>query len=51
MPENPEIWKAAAMADQFDKIQKLPDPLPGAPNFHRIPGYKVREGELATGPA
>merc|ERR1711936_771677 len=41
MAENPEIWKAAAMADQFDKIQKLPDPLPGAPNFHRIPGYKV----------
>jgi len=41
MPENPEIWKAAAMADQFDKIQKLPDPVEGAPNFHRIPGYKV----------
>jgi len=29
------------MADQFDKIQKLPDPVKGAPNFHRIPGYKV----------
>merc|ERR1712177_72356 len=29
------------MADQFDKMQKLPDPLPGCPNFHRIPGYKV----------
>merc|ERR1712106_1283751 len=41
MPDNPEVWKAAAMADQFDKMQKLPDPLPGAPNFHRIPGYKV----------
>merc|ERR1712051_34421 len=41
MPDNPEIWKAAAMADQFDKMQKLPDPVPGAPNFHRIPGYKV----------
>merc|ERR1712029_416773 len=41
MPDNPEIWKAAAMADQFDKMQKLPDPLPGAPKFHRIPGYKV----------
>jgi len=41
MGENPEIWKAAAMADQFDKIQKLPDPVVGAPNFHRIPGYKV----------
>merc|ERR1711964_968837 len=22
-------------------MQKLPDPLPGAPNFHRVPGYKV----------
>merc|ERR1711988_1833533 len=41
MPENPEIWKAAAMACSFDKIQKLPEPLAGAPNFHRIPGYKV----------
>merc|ERR1712127_36638 len=41
MPENPEIWGAACMADRFDKMQKLPDPLPGAPNFHRIPGYKV----------
>merc|ERR1711962_1381604 len=41
MPDNPEIWSAAAMADQFDKIQKLPDPVKGAPNFHRIPGYKV----------
>merc|ERR1712180_145496 len=29
------------MADHFDKIQKLPDPVVGAPNFHRIPGYKV----------
>merc|ERR1712020_460306 len=41
MPENPEIWKAAAMACSFDKIQKLGDPIPGVPNFHRIPGYKV----------
>merc|ERR1712029_1025232 len=41
MPDNPEIWKAAAMADHFEKIQKLPDPVKGAPNFHRIPGYKV----------
>merc|ERR1712115_410609 len=30
-----------AMADHFEKIQKLPDPVVGAPNFHRIPGYKV----------
>merc|ERR1712218_538730 len=41
MPDNPEIWKAVAMADHFEKIQKLPDPIPGCPNFRRIPGYKV----------
>merc|ERR1712123_28263 len=41
MGENPEIWKAAAMADHFEKIQKLPDPIPGCPNFRRVPGYKV----------
>merc|ERR1711892_718300 len=29
MGDNPEIWKAAAMADHFEKIQKLPDPVPG----------------------
>merc|ERR1711990_55284 len=40
MGENP-IWKAAAMADHFEKIQKLPDPVPGCPNFRRVPGYKV----------
>jgi len=32
---------AAAMADHFDKIQKLADPIEGVPNFRRIPGYKV----------
>merc|ERR1712152_75940 len=32
---------AVCMTDHFDKIQKLPDPIPGCPNFHRIPGYKV----------
>jgi len=41
MPDNPEIWKASAMADHFEKIQKLADPIPGCPNFRRIPGYKV----------
>merc|ERR1711878_124187 len=41
MGDQPEIWKAAAMADHFEKIQKLPDPVAGVPNFHRIPGYKV----------
>ena len=29
------------MADHFEKIQKLADPIPGCPNFRRIPGYKV----------
>jgi len=32
---------AVCMADHFDKIQKLPDPVPGCPNFRRVPGYKV----------
>merc|ERR1711981_1318647 len=41
MPDNPEIWKASSMADHFEKIQKLPDPIPGCTNFRRIPGYKV----------
>jgi len=29
------------MADHFEKIQKLADPVPGCPNFRRVPGYKV----------
>ena len=29
------------MADHFEKIQKLPDAIPGVPNFRRVPGYKV----------
>merc|ERR1711942_235652 len=41
MGDNPEIWKAAAMADHFDKIQKLPEKIEGVPNFRRVPGYKV----------
>jgi len=41
MGDNPEIWKAVAMADHFEKIQKLPEPVPGCPNFRRVPGYKV----------
>jgi len=39
--KNPEIWKAVAMADHFEKIQKLPDKIDGVPNFRRVPGYKV----------
>eukprot|EP00096_Caligus_rogercresseyi_P000020 TRINITY_DN1007_c0_g1_i1.p1 TRINITY_DN1007_c0_g1~~TRINITY_DN1007_c0_g1_i1.p1 ORF type:complete len:517 (+),score=215.43 TRINITY_DN1007_c0_g1_i1:416-1966(+) len=39
--KNPEVWKAAAMADYFEKIQKLPDKIDGVPNFRRVPGYKV----------
>merc|ERR1712183_936535 len=41
MGDNPEIWKAASMADHFEKIKKLPEPIPGVPNFRRVPGYKV----------
>merc|ERR1711970_673595 len=41
MGENNEMMKAAAMADHFEKIQKLPEPIPGCPNFRRVPGYKV----------
>merc|ERR1712183_547127 len=36
MAENP-----AVMADHFEKIQKLADPVPGCPIFRRVPGYKV----------
>jgi len=41
MAESAEIWKAVAMADHFDKMQKLKDPVAGVPNFRRVPGYKV----------
>jgi hypothetical protein len=41
MGDNPEIWKAAAMQDHFEKIQKLPEKVEGVPNFRRVPGYKV----------
>merc|ERR1712233_149716 len=47
MPDNPEIWKAVAMADHFEKIQKLPDPIPGVPNFRRVPGYKQLRENIA----
>merc|ERR1712062_180870 len=36
-----DMEKAVCMTDHFDKIQKLPDPIPGVPNFRRVPGYKV----------
>eukprot|EP00095_Tigriopus_kingsejongensis_P011533 maker-scaffold33_size549341-snap-gene-1.22 protein:Tk11533 transcript:maker-scaffold33_size549341-snap-gene-1.22-mRNA-1 annotation:"PREDICTED: paladin" len=39
--KNPEIWKAVAMADMFEKTQKLPEKVEGVPNFRRVPGYKV----------
>merc|ERR1711971_558217 len=41
MPENPAIWSAVAMLDHLEKIQKLKDKVDGAPNFGRVPGYKV----------
>jgi len=36
-----DMQNAAAMADHFEGIQKLKDPIPGCPNFRRVPGYKV----------
>merc|ERR1711892_972231 len=36
-----DMQNASAMADHFDGIQKLKDPIPGCPNFRRVPGYKV----------
>merc|ERR1712064_21560 len=36
-----DMQNAVCMQDGFEKIQKLPDPVPGCPNFRRVPGYKV----------
>ena len=36
-----DMESAVCMLDHFDKIQKLPDPIPGCPNFRRVPGFKV----------
>merc|ERR1712033_77564 len=36
-----DMANAACMADGFEKIQKLPDPVPGCPNFRRVPGFEV----------
>merc|ERR1711879_814221 len=36
-----DMEAAVCMTDHFDKIQKLPDPIPGCPNFRRVPGFKV----------
>jgi len=36
-----DMANAVCMLDGFDKIQKLPDPVPGCPNFRRVPGFKV----------
>jgi len=30
-----------AMADLFEGIQELPNPVPGCPNFRRVPSYRV----------
>ena len=29
------------MADMFEGIQELPNPISGCPNFRRIPSYRV----------
>merc|ERR1711931_357088 len=36
-----DMANAVCMQDGFEKIQKLPDPVPGCPNFRRVPGFKV----------
>merc|ERR1712142_227446 len=36
-----DMANAACMADGFENIQKLPDSIPGCPNFRRVPGFKV----------
>merc|ERR1712179_122307 len=36
-----DMQNAVCMQDGFEKIQKLPDALPGCPNFRRVPGFKV----------
>jgi len=36
-----DISAQVAMADHFEKIQKLPEKVEGVPNFRRVPGYKV----------
>merc|ERR1711915_171411 len=36
-----DMANAVCMADGFANIQKLPEPVPGCPNFSRVPGFKV----------
>jgi len=36
-----DIHDAVPMADQFEGIQKLPNPIPGVPNWRCVPGYQV----------
>merc|ERR1711909_261672 len=36
-----DMANAVCMAYGFEKIQKLPYPLPGCANFRRVPGFKV----------
>ena len=42
-----DMHTAALMADHFDKIQKLPNPLEGVPNWRCVPGYQV-SGKVFT---
>ena len=41
-----DMHTAALMADHFDKIQKLPNPVEGVPNWRCVPGYQVRGNNL-----
>ena len=36
-----DMANAACMEEGFDKIQKLPNPVHGCPDFRRVPGFKV----------
>lgn len=35
------MMEAVVMADHFDSIQKLPEGVPGVPNWRVVPGYQV----------
>lgn len=44
-----DMHTAALMADHFDKIQKLPNPIEGVPNFRCVPGYQVTSSSYYPG--
>jgi len=40
-PAMSPMMEAVVMADHFDSIQKLPEGVPGVPNWRCVPGYQV----------